>query len=95
MTYRNTIVSSPDTNEQFGYIQDWVSSGAVVQVGNFLLIVYKDCPVRISSMSDPECASAELPANVPSVIASSDPKVIRCINFCLLRERGEALCPMP
>ena len=98
VTYRNKVFGNTATNASklVEYTEDWVKTEHLfVPVGDFDLKVYKDCPVRISSMSDPECASAELPANVPSVIASSDPKVIQCINVCLVRERGETLCPMP
>ena len=97
VTYRSKIVSNTaNTSKLVDYIQDWVNSERpFVQIGDFGLKVYKDCPVSISSMNEPDCGSAELSRNVPSVIASSDPKVIRCINFCLEWERGEALCPMP
>ena len=97
VTFRNKIISNTvNTSKLVDYIIEWVNTEQpYVQVGDFGLKVYKDCPVRISSMNDPDCASAELSTNVPSVIASSDPKVIRCINFCLEWERGEALCPMP
>ncbi len=96
MTYRNTLISSPYTDQVTEYIKDWVKSEPVVQVGDFHLRVNKDCPVRISSMNDPECSNTDLPAaEVPSIIASSDPVIIGCLNLCLERVRGEALCSSP
>ncbi len=96
VTYRNTITSSHhNIDEMMGYIEDWVKTEPIVQVGDFHLIVNKNCSVHISSMNDPECFSTELPAATPSVIASSDPVIIDCLNECLQTVRGEALCSSP
>ena len=97
VTYRNKIVSNTaNTSRLVEYIEEWVKTEQpFIPVGDFDLKVYKDCPVHISSMNDPECTSTELPPDMPSVIASSDQDVIQCLNVCLVRKRGEALCPSP
>ncbi len=94
VTYRNSIVSTDNTSKLVGYIEDWVKSEQpFIQVGRFLVKVFQDCPVRKSSVNDPEC---ELPAaGGPSVIASSDPVVIGCLNRCIHMLTGETLCLSP
>ena len=96
VTYRSTIVSTDNASMLVGYIEDWVrSEQPFLRVGDFRLQLYQDCPVHISSMSAPECVSAKLPTDGPSVIASSDPVITNCLNYCLVRVRGEPLCSSP
>ena len=95
VTYRNTIIT-PANIKVAEYIEDWVKSEQPLEVDGFHVKVYKDCPVHIYSMSDPECVrTTELSTDKPSVIFSSNPGVIRCINHCFVGERGEELCQVP
>ena len=61
VSYRSTIVGTNTYNasQLVNIIQQWVSSGPILEVEWWLLDVYADCPARISSLNDPECQNSE------------------------------------
>ena len=61
-TYRTNIIGTETASAVKGrvYLQKWVESGAAVKLGWHLVYIDSSCPVRISSMSEPECGQTEM-----------------------------------
>ena len=68
-----------------------MNSEPALLVDQFGLWVGAKCPVRISSLSDPQCPGLTPPAGDPTLI-TRDPAVIQCVNACMYRLRGERFC---
>ena len=56
-TYRTRIIGIETTSavEIAATIRMWVESGATVRVQWYIVDIDKNCPVSISSLSEPEC----------------------------------------
>ena len=56
-TYRTKIIGIETASavKWSGYIQKSVESGVTVKLGWYLVYIDKNCPVSISSLSEPEC----------------------------------------
>ena len=82
ITYRNTIFGTPgySASRLLDTLQNWVTSAPTIRIKQLLLDVYADCPVRISLLSDPECPASESKVVNNSILITSDPGVIRCVN---------------
>ena len=59
VVFRSKLNGTVTTNASTltNYINQWTSSGVSITVQGLILDVDSMCPVRISSFSDPECAS--------------------------------------
>ena len=93
VTYRSTIVGTETHNSSqlIGFIDEWVNTRTTVKIEWLLHKVYPDCPVQISSLSEPECMSSEPLTGDPTLI-TTDPQVIQCVNACLIKLRGGGGC---
>ena len=70
MTYRARLegTSETDSDSLISLIEDWVrGGGASVIVTGILMRVDPNCPVAISSLSEPECFKPIQPVPTPSV----------------------------
>ena len=56
-------------------IEQWISSGATVNTGLFIVMFDSTCPVRISNTSDPICETITVPTT-PSVSSQSSGTII-------------------
>ena len=92
-TYRSTITGTMSNNasQLVNFIQNWVHIKPTIEVDWYLLDVYNDCPVRISSLTGRECRVTG-PNSSDQTLITSDPVIIRCVNLCLYRLRGESIC---
>ena len=64
IVYRASITryANYSADQLVGYIEDWVRTGPSVSIGLTVVEFDSNCPVRISSLSDPIC---ELPSTSP------------------------------
>ena len=75
VVFRSNLHGTATTNASTltNYINQWTSSGVSITVLGLILKIDSMCPVRISSLSDPECASVtDMPttAIVAGVVAT-------------------------
>ena len=65
ITYRSTLVGTDahTAGELLECLEKWVESSAALKIKLFVLDVDSTCPVRISSLKDPECAPISTPAS--------------------------------
>ena len=70
-TYRNILIGTYNTNatELLNFLQDWVDIGPTVEVDWYYVDIDSSCPVRISSLREPECKNEN---------QCNDPKYVRC-----------------
>ena len=62
VVFRSKLHGTEDTNAStlMTYIRQWTSSDTSITVLNLILDIDSTCPVRISSLSDPECEFMEM-----------------------------------
>ena len=82
VTYRSVIVGMGHHNatELLESLKEWVNSEPVLQVEKLGLWVSTNCPVQISSLSDPQCPSFR-----------QRPTGAQCGNVCTCTVRSEHL----
>ncbi len=64
----------------------WVKTEqAVMLIRSFFVDVYhyKDCPVQLESIMDPECDSIESKSSFPQTLLTNDAEVIKCVSKCV------------
>ena len=80
VTYRSVIVGMGRHNatKLLRFLEEWVNSEPVLQVEKLGLWLSTKCPVKISSLSAPQCPSFRQP-----------PADAQCGNVCTCTVRGE------
>ena len=61
MIYRNAIIGTQNFNgtQIVDFIQDWVSTGPLIEVNGNSIRVDSSCPTAISSLDEPVCGEEE------------------------------------
>ena len=82
VTYRSVIVGTGHHNatKLLRFLEEWVNSKPVLQVEKLGLWLSTKCPVKISSLSAPQCPSFRQP-----------PAGAQCGNVCTCTVRSEHL----
>ena len=91
MTYRARLEGTSETESDslISLIEEWVSSGASINVTGVLMTVDSECSVAISSLSEGECSPTQPPTSstvtsaVNSTVAASDNTVGAIIGGAL------------
>ena len=80
VSYRSAIVGTNaySASQLVNIIQQWVSSGPILEVEWWLLDVYADCPARISSLNDPECQNSEQVIGHPTMMTTDPALLLKC-----------------
>jgi hypothetical protein len=74
MIYRNALIGTHNFNgtQIVDFIQDWVSTGPLVEVGGNSMRVDSSCAAAISSLDEPVCGEKE------KCLYDNDPKYTMC-----------------
>ena len=61
LIYRSSLLGTHNFNgtQIVDFIQDWVSTGPLIEVGGNSIRVDSSCPTAISSLDDPVCGEKE------------------------------------
>ncbi len=83
VVYRSRIIGTSNTftaSELLAFVEDWIATEGTFTVNDILrLRTSTECPLRIQSFHDPECATN---ATMPSVSAGG------CFEKCLVSMSG-------
>lgn len=87
VTYRTKITETPmaSITDLMSHLLNFLSSTETIAVWDSLLKIDDSCPVRISSLEDPECDSSGLELPTQSY-SSTDEYCIACSAYCFGRE---------
>lgn len=89
VTYRSTVTAL-NTSDIIMLVDSWVQTQSASMVVRWFyvdVLSNTNCPVSISSLSDPECRLDDRDSTPPTLI-TSDQVVINCVSSCLKTERG-------
>ena len=86
MVYRNALIGTLNFNgtQIVDFIQDWVSTGPLIEVDGSSMRVDSSCPTAISLLDEPVCGEEE------KCLYDNDPKYAMCAQY--LADNNTANC---
>jgi hypothetical protein len=93
MIYRNTLIGTHNFNgtQIVDFIQDWVSTGPLIEVDGNSIRVDSGCPTAISSLNEPVCGEQEEcscdtnPNYAMCAQHLADNNIANCFEGCVVR----------
>jgi hypothetical protein len=94
LIYRNTLIGTNNFNgtQIVDFIQDWVSTGPLIEVDGNFMRVDSSCPTAISSLDEPVCGEKEecsCDTNNPKYAVCAqhlaDNNIANCFEGCIVR----------
>ena len=92
MIYRNALIGTLNFNgtQIVDFIQDWVSTGPLIEVNGSSMRVDSSCPTAISSLNEPVCGEEKcLYDNDPRYVMCAqhlvDNNIANCFEGCVVR----------
>lgn len=93
VTYRSNLIGF-NSEEIVSKIEQWVHAGnSTITLRSFVVDVQnnEDCPVRISSLMDPECILNDQ-GSTPKTLITNNPTVINCLSRCMADTEALSNC---
>ena len=89
MIYRNALIGTLNFNgtQIVDFIQDWVSTGPLIEVDGSSMRVDSSCPTAISSLNQPVCGEEEKcndPRYAMCAQHLADNNIANCFEGCVM-----------